>query len=96
MHWSCKNVGKIHANVDQSGDLMLGDERFARSSEDESRSWTIMQTHLDYIYTNQVNPGESAKSLDVYQVSAGRKPDSIWFPMETVQPGSSYIQVSTH
>lgn len=82
--WDWENVGKTPGTPDQSGDLMLGDEQHARSSEDEMRSWTMMETQLEVGYTDEVNPGETTKSLDLYQVPEGVTPDAVWFPMETV------------
>lgn len=93
LFWSWQNVGKIHANPDRSGDFMLGDERSSRSQEDELMSWTVMETMLGVRYADEVNPHESTKSVDVYQVPSGVTPDAVWFPQATLG-GDSYILVS--
>lgn len=94
LHWSWTNKGKMHATPDQTGDIMVGEDRLARSSDDQMRSWTIMDTHLGVQYTDEVNPGKSTKSLDIYQVPAGATPTAVWFPMDTILSGS-YLLVAT-
>jgi hypothetical protein len=84
LYWDWKNVGKVPDTTVQSGDLMFGDEQFARSSEDEMRSWTFMQTNLNVDYSAQVNPRKTTKSADIYTVDEGTEPDAVWFPMETM------------
>jgi hypothetical protein len=94
IYWSWKNVGKSPGGIDQSGDLMIGDERHSRDSEDEMRSWTLMENELGVDYTDDMNPGESTKSLDVYQVPTGKAPDAVWFPMTTMV-SESWLLIST-
>jgi hypothetical protein len=74
--------------------VMIGDERYARSSEDDSRSWTVMDTMLGVDYSKDLNPHESTKSLDIYQVPSGKKSDAIWFPMTTAV-SESFLLVAT-
>lgn len=93
VYWSWKNVGTEPATTDRAGNIVLGEERFAASSEDEMRSWTVMETELGVNYSKQINPRGKAKSLDIYQIPAGEKPTGIWFPMDTMV-SESYILVS--
>lgn len=94
LQWNWENVGETPGTPDQAGDFLLGDERQARSTEDQDRSWTMTETQLDVAYTDQVNPGESTKSLDVYQVDAGQTMDAVAFPLSTVMY-DSWIPVKT-
>jgi hypothetical protein len=90
-YWSWNNIGKVHGTPDKSGDVMIGDERHSRSQEDEMMSWTVMDTKLGVGYTDDVNPGESTKSLDIYQVPAGMMPEAVWFPMTTMISESTLL-----
>ncbi len=83
LYWDWTNVGKSPGITIQSGDLMFGDERFARTVDDEMRSWTFMDTNLSVDYAAEVNPGKKTKSADIYTVDEGQTPDATWFPMET-------------
>ena len=87
LYWDWKNVGKLPDTTIQSGDLMFGDERFARTGEDEMRSWTFMETNLNVNYSAEVNPRKGTKSADIYTVDEGTVPDAVWFPMETLVDG---------
>ena len=84
LQWNWENVGKTPGAPDQAGDALVGDERHTRSTDDQDRSWTMMETRLDVAYTDQVKPGASTKSLDVYQVKAGQEMDAVAFPQSTV------------
>jgi hypothetical protein len=83
LYWDWENIGKKPDTTVASGDLMFGDEQFARTSEDELRSWTFMETNLKVDYTAEVNPRRKTKSADIYTVDEGTVPDAVWFPMET-------------
>lgn len=93
-YWTWKNVGKVPGTTDFSGDVMIGDERHSRSPEDEMMSWTVMDTQLGVGYTDDINPKESTKSLDIYQVPARSTPTAIWFPGDTMM-SPSYLLIST-
>jgi hypothetical protein len=94
LYWDWENTGKRPGTTIQSGDLMFGDEFYARSSEDEMRSWTFMETNLSVGYTDEVNPHKQTKSADIYTVDEGAVPDAVMFPMETMVD-EEYFLVAT-
>lgn len=95
LSWDWKNVGKSPESTTNAGDLVLASgERFSASSEDQDRSWTIMDTRLGVDYSASINPRGKARSLDVYQLPEGELPASVMFPMTTMV-AESYFEVAT-
>jgi len=96
LYWDWKNVGKTPASTTDAGDILIGDERFAKSDEDSDIASNVTRNQLGDAYDNQVdvNPRKSTKSVDVYTVPAGGVPRAVLFPMATVY-GDSTMLIST-
>lgn len=91
LHWDWRNVGTKPATTTHSGNLLVGQDEFAPSDEDQMRSWTMMRTLLGVEYSKSVNPHGTTQSLDVYQIPAGQKPTAVWFPMQTLVGESTIL-----
>lgn len=94
LYWDWMNAGKVPDTIKQAGDLMFGDEQFARDSEDEMRSWTFMETNLKVNYSAKVNPRKTTKSADIYTVDQGKVPDAVWFPLGTLVGNEQYLMAT--
>lgn len=95
LQWNWENVGTKPGYPTHSGNIRVGDEEFAQTDDDASRSWTIMDTHLDITYTDIVNPRGSMKTLDIYQIPEGEEPTAVWFPMATFVSESEVLVATT-
>ena len=91
LHWDWKNVGRKPATTTHSGNIVVGQDEFAASDEDQMRSWRMMRSLLNVEYSKSVNPQGTTKSLDVYQIPAGQKPTAVWFPMRTMVSDSTIL-----
>jgi hypothetical protein len=93
-YWDWTNTGDAPGNTDDAGDIVVGGQRFTR--EDVEISDAVETTHLkpeeSGLY-EAINPGDKAKSIDVYVVPAGSVAEAVWFPMATVD-GDSHILVA--
>ena len=94
LYWDWKNIGKRPDHTVQSGDLMFGDQRFARDSDDETRSEHFMENNLGIELGDDTNPRKSTKSADIYTIDEGTVPDAVWFPSETMVD-ESYVLMAT-
>lgn len=89
-HWTWQNVGTKPDSTTHSGNIWIGKEQFAQSSEDSMRSWTLMKTAEKVNYSESVNPRSTTKTLDIYQIPAGEKPTAVSFPMDTIFSKSAF------
>jgi hypothetical protein len=97
LYWDWKNVGKTPAGTTDSGDILIGDERFAKSPDDDDIADNVMKNELGDAYYSQtdVNPRKSTRSIDVYSVPAGETPRAVLFPMATAFEDSSMVVSTT-
>jgi hypothetical protein len=97
LYWDWKNVGKTPASTTNSGDILIGDERFAKSNGDDDIANAVLENEFGDAYYTQVdvNPRKSTRSVDVYSVPAGEMPRAVLFPMATVYEDSAMVISTT-
>lgn len=91
LNWTWTNNGKAPATVVQSGDLVLGGAPLKRSEDDQFLSWTLMKSQKDVDFADQVKAGKTLRTLEVYQVPAGKKPEAVWFPIKESAEGAARL-----
>jgi hypothetical protein len=91
VYWDWENVGKEPGQPDAAGDIVVNGERYPRAGEDEELSEHVMENKLGHEW-GDVSPHDKTKSLDVYLVPEGSKPEAVWFPYENlVDPTSDHL-----
>jgi len=97
LYWNWKNVGKTPGSTTSSGDLLIGDERYAMSDEADTIGSNVMKAEMPDEYYDQVdiNPRKSTRSLELYSVPAGETPRAVLFPMTTVYEDSAMLISTT-
>lgn len=79
--WNLTNIGKVPAGAHATaGSLMLGDEEFAASYDDEEIARYIAETRYNVDSWDEVNPRGKTTLVSVYQIPDGESPTHVWFP----------------
>ena len=79
--WTMTNAGAAPDSPPDIGDLVVGGKQFApASAADGPDVHVVMRETLGVEYAASVNPGRSVKTLQIWEVPVGSKPEGAWVP----------------
>lgn len=96
VYWAWENVGKEPGRPDAAGDIVVNGERYPRAGEQDEMSEHLAEQKLraTWMYED-VAPHDKTRSLDVYLIPEGAKPEAVWFPFENLVDETSNYLVAT-
>lgn len=85
---TAKNVGQVPDTVRAPGNLDADGTQYAPV---QMMAWTVLETELDAQYASPVNPGDSTRTMEIYEVPSGKVGTGVLFPSPGLASQSIFL-----